>query len=152
MGEFPSPCFILAPTTPGAEEHQKVISGEGVSWGSFCRSVALTHFRHGMRASLGAGGGNWSRWQAMREGTPGNYLPPLYTWTSPDGQYQNHIEYVLCSRRWKSSIHSAKRRPGADCGSDHQLLVVKFRLKLKKLGKTTRLFRDNLNQTLMIIQ
>ena len=57
-----------------------------------------------------------------------------------------------CSRRWKSSIHSAKRRPGADCGSDHQLLVVKFRLKLKKVGKTTRLFRDNLNQTLMIIQ
>ena len=59
---------------------------------------------------------------------------------------KNHIDYVLCSRRWKSSIHSAKTRSGADCGSDNQLLIVKFRLKLKKVGKTTRLFGDNLNQ------
>ena len=43
----------------------------------------------------------------------------LYTWTSPDGQYQNHIDYILCSQRWRSSIQSAKIRPGADCGSDH---------------------------------
>ena len=39
-----------------------------------------------------------------------------------------------------------KRRPGADCGSDHELLIAKFRLKLKKVGKTTRPFRDDLNQ------
>ena len=37
-------------------------------------------------------------------------------------------------------------RPGADCGSDHQLLIAKFRLKLKKVGKTTRPFRYDLNQ------
>ena len=44
----------------------------------------------------------------------------LYTWTSPDGQYQNQIDYILCSsQRWRSSIQSAKTRPGADCGSDH---------------------------------
>ena len=43
----------------------------------------------------------------------------FYTWTSPDGQYQNQIDYILCSRRWGSSIQSAKTRPGADCGSDH---------------------------------
>ena len=48
-------------------------------------------------------------------------------------------------KRWKSSIQSAKTRPGADCGSDHELLA-KFRLKLKKVGKTTRPFRDDLNQ------
>ena len=41
---------------------------------------------------------------------------------------------------------SAKTRPGADCGSDHELLVAKFRLKLKKVGKTTRPFRYDLNQ------
>ena len=41
---------------------------------------------------------------------------------------------------------AAKRRPGADCGSDHELLIAKFRLKLKKVGKTTRLFRYDLNQ------
>ena len=71
----------------------------------------------------------------------------LYTWTSPDGQHWNQIDYILCSQRWRSSIQSAKRRPGDDCGSDHQLLFRKFRLKLKKVGKTTRPFRYDLNQT-----
>ena len=41
----------------------------------------------------------------------------------------------------------ANTRPGADCGSDHELLIAKFRLKLKKVGKTTRPFRYDLNQT-----
>ena len=48
--------------------------------------------------------------------------------------------------RWKSSIQSAKKRPGADCGSDQELLIAKFRLKLKKAGKTSRPFRYTLNQ------
>ena len=67
-------------------------------------------------------------------------------WTSPTGQHQNQIDYILCSQRWKSSIQSAKTRLGADYGSDHELLIAKFRLKLKKVGETTRPFRDNLNQ------
>ena len=46
----------------------------------------------------------------------------LYTWTSPDGQYQNQIDYILCSQRWRRSIHSAKTRTGTDCGSDHEFL------------------------------
>ena len=70
----------------------------------------------------------------------------LYTWTSPDGQYQNQIYYIICSQRWRSSIQSAKTRPGADCGSDHELLIAKFRLKLKKVGKTTKPFMYDLNQ------
>ena len=70
----------------------------------------------------------------------------LYTWTSPDGQHQNQIDYILCSQRWRSSIQSAKTRPGAHCGSDHELLTEKFRLKLKKVGKTTRPFRNDLSQ------
>ena len=70
----------------------------------------------------------------------------LYTQTSPNGQYQNQIDYILCSRRWRSSTQSAKTRPGVDCGSDHQLLIAKFRLKLKKVGKTTRPFMYDLNQ------
>ena len=65
---------------------------------------------------------------------------------SPDGQHQNQIDYILCSQRRRSSIQSAKTRLGADCGSDHELLIAKFRLKLKKVGKTTRLFRYDLNQ------
>ena len=70
----------------------------------------------------------------------------LYSWTSPDGQHQNQIDYILCSQRWRSSTQSAKTRLGADCGSDHELLITKFRLKLKKAGKTTRPFRYDLNQ------
>ena len=70
----------------------------------------------------------------------------LYTWTSPDGQHQNQIDYILCSQRWRSSIQSARTRPGADCGSDHELLIAKFRLTLKKVGKTTRSFRYDLNR------
>ena len=57
----------------------------------------------------------------------------------------NHIDYILCSQRWRSSIQSAKTRLEADCGSDHELLIAKFRLKLKKVGKTTRPFRYDLN-------
>ena len=72
----------------------------------------------------------------------------LYAWTSPDGQHQNQTDYILCSQRWRSYIQSAKTRPGADCGSDHELLIAKFRLKLKKVGKTTRSFRYDLNQIL----
>ena len=67
----------------------------------------------------------------------------LYTGTSPDGQYKNHINYILCSQRWRSSIESAKTRLGTDCGSDHELHIAKFRLKL--VGKTTRPFRYDLN-------
>ena len=59
---------------------------------------------------------------------------------------KNQIDYILCSQRWRSSIQSAKTRLGADCGSDHELLITKFRLKLKKVGKTTRPFRYDLNQ------
>ena len=70
----------------------------------------------------------------------------LYTWTSPDGRHRNKIDSILCNQRWRSSIQSAKTRPGANCGSDHELLTVKFRLKLKKVEKTTRPFRYNLNQ------
>ena len=69
-----------------------------------------------------------------------------HTWTSPDGQHQNQIDYILCSQRWRSSIQLAKTRPGADCGSDHELLIDKFKLKLKKVRKTTRPFRYDLNQ------
>ena len=47
----------------------------------------------------------------------------LYTWTPSDGRHQNQIDYILCSQRWRSSIQSAKTRPGADCGSDLNSLL-----------------------------
>ena len=67
-------------------------------------------------------------------------------WASPDGQHRNQIDCILCSQRWRSSIQSTKKRPGVDCGSDHELLIAKFRLKLKKVRKTTRPFSYDLNQ------
>ena len=70
----------------------------------------------------------------------------LKTWTLPDGQYRNQINYILCSQRWRSPIQSAKRRWGADYSSDHELLIAKFRLRLKKVGNPTRAFRYDLNQ------
>ena len=82
----------------------------------------------------------WSRTKANRAlprectGHSKHPLPTthrrLYTRTSPDGQHRNQIDYILCSHRWGSSIQSAKTRPGADCGSDHELLIAQFRLKL----------------------
>ena len=53
---------------------------------------------------------------------------------------------ILCSQRWRSSTQSAKTRLGAACGSDHELLIAKFRFKLKKVGETSRPFRYDLNQ------
>ena len=85
--------------------------------------------------------------------TPGvSWLPtfafqsPIMKRTSPDRQHQNQTDYILCSQRCRNSIQSTKTRPGADCGSDHELLITKFRLKLKKVGKTARPFRYDQNQ------
>ena len=52
----------------------------------------------------------------------------LYTWTSPEGQHRNQIDYILCSQRWRSSIQSAKSRLGTGCSSDHELLVANLDL------------------------
>ena len=63
-------------------------------------------------------------------------------WSIPKTQ----IDYILCSQKWRSSIQSGESRPGASYGSDHELLIAKFRLKVKKVGKITRPFRYDLNQ------
>ena len=60
--------------------------------------------------------------------------------------HRNQIDYILFSQRWRSSIQSAKTRLGADCGSDHELRIAKFGLKLKEVEKTTGPFRYDLNQ------
>ena len=80
------------------------------------------------------------------QGTLKSLLQHHSSKASPNGQYQNQTDYILCSQRWRSCIQSAKTRPGADCDSDHQLLIAKFRLKLKKEGKITRPARYDLNQ------
>ena len=57
----------------------------------------------------------------------------LYTWVSPGDRVRNQIDFILVKRRWKSSVKSAKTLPGADIGSDHQLLIAEVRLKLKRI-------------------
>ena len=93
--------------------------------------------------------GNWS---PRSPHTKFKEALPLYTWTSPEGQHQNQIDYIICSQKWRSSIQTVKTRLGTDCGSDHELLIEKFRLKSKKVGETTRSFRLGLNQGFMMIQ
>ena len=66
----------------------------------------------------------------------------LYTFNK---LYIFYTEDYIQSAKIRSSIKSAKTRPGADCSSDHKLIIAKFRLKLKKVG-TTRLFGYDLNQ------
>ena len=56
----------------------------------------------------------------------------LYTWTTPDGNHRNQIDYIICKQRWKTAVQLVKTRPGADCGSDHELLLAGVKIKLKK--------------------
>lgn len=62
----------------------------------------------------------------------------LYTWTAPNGVYKNQIDYICVCQRWKSSIMAVKTKPGADCGTDHELLTCKLKMKLRKrlIGKS----------------
>ena len=88
-----------------------------------------------------------------------NLLPTtqrqFYTWTLPDHQYE--IRLIIFSWRWRKSIKSAKKTEQNKqtnknlrgyCGSDHESFIAKFRLKLKKVGKTTRPLKYDLNQIL----
>ena len=62
--------------------------------------------------------------------------------SSVHGIFQARVlEWVAIAFSGRNSIQSAKTRPGAECGSDHELLNAKFRLKLKKVGKTMTPFR-----------
>ena len=70
----------------------------------------------------------------------------LCIWTSPNGQHRNQTDYILCSWKWRSSIQSSKMRPGSDCGSDHEFIIAKLWLKLKKVGTTTKPFWYDCNQ------
>ena len=74
-----------------------------------------------------------------RDGSPPGYpVPGILQATT--------LEWVPIAFSARLSIQAAKTRPAADCGSDQELLITKFRLKLKKVGKTTRPFRYDLNQ------
>ena len=80
-----------------------------------------------------------------------HHLPTTQREDSTHGHHQmvnTEIRLIIffAAKKWRSSIQSAKTRLGTDCGSDHEFLIARFRLKLKKVGKTTRPFRYDLNQ------
>src|SRR5664279_1988750 len=65
-----------------------------------------------------------------------------WTWESPCGKVHNQIDYIMISRKWRSSMTNARAYPSADVGSDHQLLIANLKLKLKRhpLSKPTKRF------------
>ena len=106
------------------------------------------HFQHrGLKCKSTKSRDTWNNRQVW---------PLIYTWMSPDGQYWNQIDSIVCSLRWRSSKQWAKTRSGPDYGSFdkelcNKLLIAKFRLKLKKEWETTRPFII-ISKSLMIIQ
>ena len=70
----------------------------------------------------------------------------LYTWISPDGKTRNQIDYIIIKRRWRTSITLTKTYAGADCGSDHQLLVADIRSRLKSVKRETPPRRHDVNK------
>ena len=69
----------------------------------------------------------------------------LYTWTSPDGQYKIRL-IIFFAAKDREVLYSQQKQPGADYGSDNELLIAKFRLKLKKVQTAIRTSRYDLNQ------
>ena len=61
----------------------------------------------------------------------------LYTWKSPDGKARSQIEFIMISQKCQSSVKNTKTLPGADCNSDHQLLVADIKIGLKRLQKNS---------------
>ncbi|KAI0224649.1 Craniofacial development protein 2, partial [Lamellibrachia satsuma] len=60
----------------------------------------------------------------------------LYTWRSPDKVTRNQIDYIMCTTRWRSSVRRVTTLPGADCGTDHNLLIADIKIKLKRIKRT----------------
>ncbi|XP_071807999.1 craniofacial development protein 2-like [Asterias amurensis] len=70
----------------------------------------------------------------------------LYTWISPNHRYRNQIDYILVNKRWRSSFEAAKTYPGADCDSDHQLLVATMKMRLRKIKRQKKPVRYDISK------
>ena len=69
----------------------------------------------------------------------------LWTWKSPDDNTKNQIDYILVDKRFRNGVINIKTVPGADCNSDHNLLVGKIRIKLKRTTRTIKNLKLNLD-------
>ena len=70
----------------------------------------------------------------------------LVTWISPNHRYRNQIDYILVYKRWRSSFKAAKTYPGADCDSDHQLLVATMKMRLRKIKRQKKPVRYDISK------
>ena len=75
-----------------------------------------------------------------------NYKRRLYTWISPDGDTKNQIDYTLVNGRWRTSVSATRTLPGADCGSDHEMLMCEFKFRLKCFKKSPKPIRYDLQE------
>ena len=72
------------------------------------------------------------------------------TWTSPDGKTKNEIDYICISKRWASSIQDVRVKRRADIGSDHELVVSKIKLKLKRIPKKASMRPYNIDSPVIL--
>jgi exonuclease III len=68
-----------------------------------------------------------------------------YTWKAPGNRARNQIDYIMIHQRWRKSIRNCRTYPGADCNSDHNLLVATFKLRLKARQKHSPILRFDLD-------
>jgi len=70
----------------------------------------------------------------------------LYTWTTPDGDTRNQIDYISIAQRWKTSLMNCRTYSGADCDTDHQLLVATLKVRLANRQRQQRIPPLNLEE------
>src|SRR3954462_12514829 len=68
-----------------------------------------------------------------------------HTWTSPDKEIKNQIDYVMVDKRFRNGLKNSKARPGADCESDHNPVVVTMKIKLQRIKKSRKTVKWNVN-------
>ena len=119
------------------QQHKKdmlVIMGDwNAKIGKNCNSIVTGKYGLGERNERGDALEDFCQSNNLIIGNTLFQQPPrrLWTWKSPGDTVRNQIDYFLIKERWRSSLTCVKTRPGADCGSDHQLLVAHLKLKLK---------------------
>lgn len=120
----------------------------------YCNAKAGTHSTDEVKGSYGPGETNERGWKLLEfcrenklwiSNTQFDHHPRCkYTWTSPDGLHRNQIDFFMIQQRWKSNITNCRAYPGADCDTDHNLVMATWRMKLKRLPKQSPPLRFDL--------
>ena len=139
-------CNPMAHSLPGSAVHG-IFQARVLEWGAIAFSRRTSWPRDWTQVSCTVGRCFTSEPPGKSNTVFQQHRRRLSTWMSPDCLCWNQIDYILCCQRWRSSYSQQKQAWELTCGSDHELLIAKFRLKLKKVGKTARPLGYGLNQT-----